>query len=99
MPSSSAPCPHCGAVASGNFCASCGKALTTPTCLTCGTVLAAGASFCHKCGSPLGRPAPSVDQTGRIMSREGAQPPNRDTLAWLIAGVLVVAIVAGVLYS
>lgn len=98
---SSASCPRCGTTASGNFCAACGAPLGTATCLSCGTPLAPGAKFCHKCGSPLGRSAPSVDRTGLspVISSEGAQRPSRENTPWLIAGVLITLIVAGVLYS
>lgn len=49
-----APCPHCGAAATGRFCAECGTTLTTRPCAACSVELVPGARFCHLCGAPQG---------------------------------------------
>lgn len=76
-------CAGCGAVASGNFCAACGAPLATPTCGPCGATLSAGAKFCHACGAGTTR----------------ATASGGDRTAWIIAAILVAAIIVAVGYS
>lgn len=90
----SVPCPRCGANASGNFCAACGAPLARAHCTACGHALEPGARFCHKCGA-------AAAATGLAARDAGAGAPSvvgADRTPWLIAGILVFAIVAGVLY-
>ena len=85
--SSARHCPSCGAVASGRFCASCGAALDAAACGACGTGLAPGASFCHRCGTPLGARA----------ARPAAPDPGARGLAaslpWVVAGIALLALI------
>ena len=108
--SSPVPCPRCGTTVSGNFCAACGAPLGGATCLGCGTALAAGATFCHKCGIATSGATPGREAArGRANdkmppARPPGAPPRQashttDRTPWLIAGVLVVLIIAGVFYS
>lgn len=62
-------CPSCGCEcnASANFCQSCGEKLVKPRfCAACGNSLDEAANFCPNCGAPA--------------SREGAEPPKKQTL-------------------
>jgi len=82
------PCPACGAPATGNFCSACGASLVARTCSGCHADLSPQARFCHRCGRPAGaagtRPA------------AGAALPARERTAWLVAGVLCVALLAAI---
>lgn len=98
----STSCPRCGAATSGNFCAACGAPLGTATCRSCGTPLAAGASFCQECRTAVtpSHPAASGPVTGLVTTAKSViAAPNPDRTPWLIAGVLIILIIAGVLYS
>lgn len=90
----SAPCPRCGANASGNFCAACGAPLARAHCTACGHALEPRARFCHKCGAAT----PAGIAGGRDPGAGTPPAAGADRTPWLIAAVLVFAIVAGVLY-
>ena len=81
MPSPSANCPNCGAIATGRFCASCGTALAGATCTACAAPLTPGARFCHRCGTPAG----SAPVAGRGFA---------SGLPWAVAAIALVALVA-----
>jgi Double zinc ribbon len=76
-------CPSCGNPASGNFCSACGASLTARACLACRAELSPQARFCHRCGTPVGS-----GSSGRS-----------DRSAWIIAGMLCVALVGGIAYK
>jgi class 3 adenylate cyclase len=44
--------------------------IATRTCPSCGAVAAPDASFCHRCGKPLGGPAPATDNLTRYIPPE-----------------------------
>lgn len=48
------PCPRCGDMASGRFCAWCGAPLGAVGCAGCGQSLVAGSRFCNNCGARVG---------------------------------------------
>jgi len=79
----SALCAACGATITGRFCAQCGAAAQTGACATCRSPLSPGARFCHNCGAPV-RGAPGQG--------------GRERLAWIVAGVAVLAAVLLVLW-
>lgn len=74
-------CPICGAGAKGPFCAECGAVLNTSGCTGCGRPVAAGAKFCHHCGTPAGATRAPAPATGKIM-------------LWAVPGLAVLALVA-----
>jgi hypothetical protein len=78
----SAPCPSCGASASGHFCASCGSPLAGARCASCATILTPGAKFCHRCGTAAG---------ALVTRRPDA---TSTTLPWAIAGIALVCLIA-----
>ena len=71
-----AVCAACGATISGRFCAQCGAAAQAGACAGCRSPLSPGARFCHRCGLPV---------------QGAAGQGGRERLAWIIAGVAVVA--------
>jgi hypothetical protein len=77
-------CPQCGTAASGNFCSACGASLSARSCADCRAELSPQARFCHRCGTPV----------GGASRRTGS-----DRNAWIIAGVLCVALVGGIAYK
>lgn len=85
-------CPNCGQETSGKFCSNCGSAIIGATCPSCSTPVAAGARFCHACGTSLGAPQPPASRLLLPMgSRAGLIP-------WIVAGVAV-AVLAVVLVA
>lgn len=94
-------CPACAAtvVAGSLFCASCGTTLGGTACNECRAPLTPGAKFCHRCGTAVG------STVGTLRARGGApgatahgSAPRSDRLAWGLAAVAlltVVALVAG----
>ena len=83
MTSPTTTCPSCGSAASGNFCSACGASLTDRACAACRAELSPQARFCHRCGAPVG----------------GGPRVRSDRNAWIIAGVLCVALVGGIAYK
>lgn len=76
-------CAACGATVTGRFCAHCGAAAEAGTCPACRSTLSPGARFCHHCGTPV-----------RGTSVHG----GRERLAWIFAGVAVLAAILLVLW-
>jgi hypothetical protein len=74
----SASCPRCKATATGRFCTDCGAALEGATCASCTQPLNPGARFCHHCGAPTNRTAPTA----------------RSVLPWIVPGIAVMSLVA-----
>ena len=74
-------CPACGASARGRFCSSCGNPLANAHCASCGGPLAAGARFCHHCGSAV---------------TNGPSSPS-SLIPWAVGVVALVALTALVL--
>lgn len=89
-------CSQCGATATGHFCAACGAPLGQPTCPSCGTELTAGAKFCHKCGAVATRATASGGPANAHMT---PARQNGDRTPWIVAAILVVAIIFAVGYS
>jgi len=87
MTASPSPCPACGTPATGNFCSACGASLVARTCTGCRADLSPQARFCHRCGLPAGAGAA---QPAR------AALPARERTAWLVAGVLCLALLAAI---
>ena len=85
---SPAPCPACGSPASGNFCSSCGASLIARSCPACRADLSPHARFSHRCGRPT---APGGAPGHR------APLPARERTAWVVAGVLCLALLATIL--
>ena len=79
-------CPGCGATATGRFCSSCGYPLEGAQCPSCSQSLVPGASFCHRCGSPV----------GAAMLRSPARAPasSDSRIPWIVGGVALVALIA-----
>jgi hypothetical protein len=76
-------CPSCGAPSSGgNFCNACGTPLGPRTCRNCSAPLSPQARFCHRCGE----------------AAAGAIPKRSENLAWIIAGVAALALVAAIVW-
>jgi hypothetical protein len=86
MSASPLPCPACGSPAAGNFCSACGASLVARTCAGCRADLAPQARFCHRCGRPA---------AGRA-AWEAAGLPPRERTAWLVAGLLCVALLGAI---
>jgi hypothetical protein len=84
-----APCPACGTPATGNFCSACGASLVARACTGCRADLSPQARFCHRCGRPAGADAGHP---------AGAALPARERTAWLVAGVLCVALIAAIVF-
>jgi Double zinc ribbon len=84
MTAATTACPGCGKPATGNYCGACGASLVARTCAACGATLSPRARFCHRCGRPATPPA----ALGR------ATLPARERRAWVVAGVLCVALLA-----
>ena len=82
-------CPGCGATATGRFCSSCGYPLEGAQCPSCSQSLVPGASFCHRCGSPV----------GAAMLRSPARAPasSDSRIPWIVGGVAFVALIALIL--
>ena len=78
-------CPKCGTPApgDGHFCSVCGEAIggSRTTCGQCDARLTAGARYCHRCGR--------ASDAGGAASR-GSRAP------WIVAGTVVVALVAAI---
>jgi hypothetical protein len=87
MTASPSPCPACGTRATGNFCSACGASLVARACAGCRADLSPQARFCHRCGRPAA--AAAAHQTGAALSA-------RERNAWLVAGVLCVALLAAI---
>lgn len=83
MTTPSRHCPGCGAEATGRFCSSCGASLDPTSCQSCQAPLAAGAKFCHRCGTP--------SAGGASGTRRTAKGP------WIFAGLLTVALLGWVI--
>ena len=95
--SASTTCPSCGAAVSGKFCATCGASLGPASCTACGAALAPGAKFCQSCGSPLGRAASSGGQTPSERAPHASR--GGDRTPWIVAAVLILAVIVAVGYS
>jgi len=90
MTASSTVCPACGTAAAGNFCSACGASLVARTCAACRADLSPQARFCHRCGRPTAAGA-------RPAAR--AALPARERTAWVVAGALCLALVAGIVFK
>ena len=77
-------CPACGAAATGRFCASCGSPLAGAPCASCGAELAAGAKFCHRCGTGVGATAATATRSER----------STNPLPWVVAALAFLALFA-----
>jgi hypothetical protein len=92
------PCPSCGTVSRGKFCAECGAALLGVSCNACRTPLTPGARFCHSCGTAVGsatapgspRPASAA---GTLALAAPTPAPQRSILPWAMGGVAALALV------
>lgn len=62
--STAAPCPQCGAPASGRFCAACGAPLAGASCRSCDQPLTPGVRFCAHCGQPVTGAATAPTRAG-----------------------------------
>lgn len=82
----SAPCPGCGAPASGRFCSACGASLSPRGCRHCGATLSPQARFCHRCGEPAETAPPA------------ARPPGADQRAWFVAAALCALLVGAIVW-
>ncbi len=91
-----APCPNCGAPASGRFCSNCGAPLGGVACGACGAELAPGAKFCHRCGTPVAVPGSATAAPAAAASTGAPSPANgsKSTLPWAVAAIAVLALVA-----
>ncbi len=88
MPTPEAPvtrCPACGADATGRFCAECGSTVGGSACANCSAPLAAGAKFCHRCGTPAGA------EGGRAGAGVGTGGTNSNALPWAFAAIALLA--------
>jgi hypothetical protein len=94
MTASPSPCPACGTPATGNFCSACGTSLVARTCAGCRADLSPQARFCHRCGRPAA-PSTGPQSTGH---QGTATHPARERNAWLVAGVLCVALLAAIAF-
>lgn len=70
-------CPSCGASSTGRFCHTCGSPLAAASCTKCGARLSPRSKFCPECGAPSG-------------GAGGIRPADR--MAWMVAGVSLVAL-------
>jgi hypothetical protein len=93
MTASASLCPACGSSASGNYCSACGASLVARTCAGCRADLSPQARFCHRCGRAAG---PAAAPPGGPAS---AALPARERTAWLVAGALCVALLAGIIFK
>lgn len=93
--SATSTCPGCGAPASGKFCSSCGTPLEGAVCAGCRATLTPGARFCHRCGLPVGAPAPAVN-AGPAEAATAAGDPKGfgGALPWAVAAIALVALIA-----
>lgn len=91
---SSAPCPACGASASGRFCHNCGSPLGPRPCPSCGTSLEPSARFCHRCGAAASATAAPAGGGG---ARPGATAPDNRT-AWTVAAVVILVSVGAIVW-
>ncbi len=82
-------CPACGRPADGKFCSSCGTSVGPRTCSACGAELSAQARFCHRCGAPAA--------SARLRAPTPAGRSERT--AWLVAGAVVVALLAIIVWK
>ncbi len=93
MTASPSHCPACGSPAAGNYCSACGASLVARTCAGCRADLSTQARFCHRCGRPAGplgqTPAQSLPAAAR----------SRERAAWLVAGALCAALLAGIVFK
>ena len=89
MTASPSLCSACGTPATGNFCSACGASLVPRSCAGCRADLSPQARFCHRCGRP------AVESTVRPGA---AALPARERNAWLVAGVLCVALLAAIAF-
>jgi len=80
-------CPSCGARAEGRFCSQCGTPVDGATCAGCRATLTPGASYCHRCGTPAGATATTVE-TAR---GAGAAHGNSNALPWAFAAIALLA--------
>lgn len=89
MTVSPSSCAACGSPAAGNFCSACGASLVARTCAGCRADLSPQARFCHRCGRPAGQAA------------DHAVPrlPQRERTAWLVAGLLCLALLATIAFK
>lgn len=83
-------CPACGSPASGKFCSACGASLVARSCAGCRADLAPTAKFCHRCGRAAGAAGSPVAPAGL---------PKRERMAWLVAGVLCVVLLAAIVFK
>jgi hypothetical protein len=86
-------CPNCGHDAKGKFCSECGSTLTGGVCVSCKAELAAGAKFCHRCGTPTNpgakRAAVSEETTAPVSP---AATGFAAMAPWAVAGIAIVAL-------
>jgi len=96
-------CPSCGAEASGKFCSSCGGPLKVKKCSSCGASASPGTKFCTSCGKPLsaggkraaGKGGGGAGASASGRNRQEPVPAGNSTMAWWVAGgLLVVTLVA-----
>ncbi len=93
-PSDTITCPNCGHAAKGKFCSECGSTLTGGICASCKAELAAGAKFCHRCGTPTNpgaKRAPAVEETTAPVSP--AATGFAAMAPWAVVGIAIVALV------
>lgn len=80
-------CATCGATVTGRFCSACGTPMGASACRGCGGPLAPGARFCPACGQGIG-------STSGPAASAGA-----DRTPWIIAGAMLVALLAVLLVT
>jgi len=90
MTASSTVCPACGTAATGNFCSACGASLVARSCAGCRADLSPQARFCHRCGRPV--------TPGAVPAARPALPA-RERTAWVVAGALCLALIAGIVFK
>lgn len=97
-------CPSCNAAVSGNFCSSCGASLKPRRCGQCGAEPEPGDRFCNQCGNflvgPAGGGGPAAAGAAAPAGGHARQAPgpggDRLPVAWITAGVLLVALIVAV---
>ena len=66
-------------------------------CGACGVELAAGAKFCHKCGTPIALPGVAAGAPAPAAGAPPGAAPARgggDTLPWAVAAIAILALIA-----
>lgn len=94
-------CPSCGAEASGKFCSACGGPLKVEKCSSCGASMPPGGKFCTNCGKSSSKAGKgpgagkgggggSKGRQGPATDQENSVPAGNSTMAWWVAGALLV---------